>query len=93
MDNNKKFIFSFMKLSEIIKLNINEEIDKTPDPEEVTMVLNNLAQIASYAKEAYDLVKDKPNVEEWVQEKIAVCSHELETIYSFLKFNPEEKEK
>ena len=79
-----------MKLTEFI---FKEEVDKTPDPEEVSMVLNNLKQISKYAEEAYQIVQSKPNVEEWVQEKIAVSAHEIETIFSYLKYNPEEQQK
>ena len=79
-----------MKLTKFI---FKEEVDKVPDPEEVSMVLNNLKQISEYAKEAYEIVRSKPNVEEWVQEKIAVSAHEIETIFSYLKYNPDEQQK
>ena len=79
-----------MKLTKFL---FKEEVDRTPDPEEISMVLNNLKQIFEYAKEAYQIVETKPNVEEWIQEKIAVSAHELETVISYLKFNPDEQQK
>jgi len=79
-----------MKLTKFL---FKKEVDRTPEPEEISMVLNNLKQISEYAKEAYQIVETKPNVEEWIQEKIAVAAHELETVFSYLKFNPDEQQK
>jgi len=88
-----------LKLSEILELDNTQDQegehhpDNRPDPEEVSMVLANLAQIASYAQQCRSMVEGKPNVEEWVQEKVAVCAHEIETILGYLKFSPEERAK
>jgi hypothetical protein len=76
-----------MKLKEALLKLENENSNK----EEISMMLGNLKQIFSYAKEIFLIMKEKENGEEWVQEKIAICAHDLESILTYLKYNPEQE--
>ena len=55
--------------------------------EETGMIKSNLSSIASKAQELHDMVKDSDNLEEWVQEKIAVCAEYMGVIHDHLKYS------
>lgn len=59
------------------------------DPEETSMVLSNLKKLESMARELQELVKQHGGVPEWSQEKIAVCTSDLDAVHQNMKFNPE----
>lgn len=56
------------------------------DQGEKSMILANLARMSDKALELRDLAADVPDNEEWVQEKIAVASAMIDSIYNYLKY-------
>lgn len=73
-----------------IKRFINEDhVRDEEHQEEAEMVLANLRQLAAQAKELHDLMLDVDDVEEWVQEKIAVAAHDIESVLGYAKFYEE----
>ena len=83
-------IFSVMRTLKEIKRFLNEDhVRDEEHEEEAQMVLGNLKQIIAQAKELHDLMLDVDDVEEWVQEKIAVAAHDIESILGYAKFYEE----
>ena len=76
-------------LKEIKRLLNEDHVRDEEHQEEAEMVLANLRQIAAQAKELHDLMLDVDDVEEWVQEKIAVAAHDIESILGYAKFYEE----
>jgi len=76
-------------LKEIKRLLNEDHVRDEEHQEEAEMVLANLRQIAAQAKELHDLMLDVDDVEEWVQEKIAVAAHDIESILGYAKFYQE----
>jgi hypothetical protein len=56
------------------------------DQGEKSMILANLAKMSDKALELRDLAAGVPDNEEWVQEKIAVASAMIDSIYNYLKY-------
>lgn len=54
------------------------------------MILGNLNRMADRATELAQLAKEVPDNEEWVQEKIAVASAMIDSIYNYMKYRGEE---
>jgi len=52
--------------------------------EESGMIKNNLHNIAKHAKALHDAIEGGDDLPEWVQEKIAVTSSMMSTIYDYL---------
>lgn len=73
-------------LKEIKRLLNEDHVRDEEHQEEAEMVLANLRQIAAQAKELHDLMLDVDDVEEWVQEKIAVASAMIDSIHNYLKY-------
>lgn len=83
-------IFIVMRTLKDIKRFLNEDVVRDEEhQEEAQMVLGNLKQIIAQAKELHDLMLDVDDVEEWVQEKIAVAAHDIESILGYAKFYEE----
>lgn len=55
--------------------------------EETGMVSGNLHSLADKAAELAELMEHADNIEEWVQEKIAVAESMIDSIYDYLKYN------
>jgi hypothetical protein len=69
---------------------LNEDVVRDEEhQEEAEMVHANLKQIIAQAKELHDLMLGVDDVEEWVQEKIAVAAHDIESILGYAKFYEE----
>jgi len=49
--------------------------------EESSMIKNNLFNLATQAQELHDAMEDDDELPEWVQEKIAVATAVVDTIY------------
>lgn len=60
------------------------------DQGEKSMILSNLAKLSDKANELRSLAADVDDNEEWVQEKIAVASAMIDSIYNYLKYRGEE---
>lgn len=83
-------IFSVMRTLKEIKRFLKEDhVRDEEHEEEAQMVLGNLKQIIAQAKELHDLMLGVDDVEEWVQEKIAVAAHDIESILGYAKFYEE----
>lgn len=83
-------IFSVMRTLKEIKRFLNEDVVRDEEhQEEAEMVHANLKQIIAQAKELHDLMLGVDDVEEWVQEKIAVAAHDIESILGYAKFYEE----
>ena len=83
-------IFIVMRTLKEIKRFLNEDVVRDEEhQEEAEMVHANLKQIIAQAKELHDLMLGVDDVEEWVQEKIAVAAHDIESILGYAKFYEE----
>ena len=60
------------------------------DQGEKSMIMANLARMSEKAQELHDMAADVDDNEEWVQEKIAVASAMIDSIYNYLKYRDEE---
>lgn len=60
------------------------------DQGEKSMIMANLARMSERAQELHDMAADVDDNEEWVQEKIAVASAMIDSIYNYLKYRDEE---
>lgn len=79
-----------MRTLKEIKRFLNEDVVRDEEhQEEAEMVHANLKQIIAQAKELHDLMLGVDDVEEWVQEKIAVAAHDIESILGYAKFYEE----
>jgi hypothetical protein len=56
------------------------------DQGEKSMIMSNLAKISDKANELRSLAAEVSDNEEWVQEKIAVASAMIDSIYNYLKY-------
>lgn len=59
--------------------------------EEKAMIISNLNKLADKAVELRAMAAEVPDNEEWVQEKIAVASAMIDSIYNYLKYTDEQK--
>lgn len=57
-----------------------------PDGYEGRMTKGNLYKIAQYASELHDLIGDDENLEPWVEEKIAVAAHMMDSVGHYLQY-------
>lgn len=64
--------------------------DHHDDQGEKSMIMANLARMSEKAQELHDMAADVDDNEEWVQEKIAVASAMIDSIYNYLKYRDEE---
>lgn len=62
------------------------EYQKDPDGYEGRMAKGNLYKIAEYASELHDLIGDDENLEPWVEEKIAVAAHMMDSVGHYLQY-------
>ena len=60
------------------------------DQGEKSMIMANLARLSDKAQELHDMAADVDDNEEWVQEKIAVASAMIDSIYNYLKYRDQE---
>jgi hypothetical protein len=56
--------------------------------EELGMIISNLRQIESQAKELQLLIRSRGGTPEWSQEKIAVCAADLNSVHENMKHSP-----
>jgi hypothetical protein len=68
----------------------NHEFDDEDDQGEGRMIVNNLRRVADRASELSQLTSEIPDNEEWVQEKIAVASAMIDSIYNYIKYSKDE---
>lgn len=68
---------------------LKEVIFQDKNHEEVGMVVGNLRSLAEKSKELEGILSQESDIEEWVQEKIAVASAAIDAVLDFSKFNPE----
>jgi hypothetical protein len=61
--------------------------DLSDDQGEKSMIVGNLHKLADRAGELAQMTSEVPDNEEWVQEKIAVASAMIDSIYSYMKYN------
>ena len=57
-----------------------------PDGYEGRMTKGNLFKIAEYAQSLHDLIGDDENLEPWVEEKIAVAAHMMDSVGHYLQY-------
>lgn len=50
------------------------------------MVKSNLYKIAKSAQELYEMFDDTENVEPWVEEKIAICANNIDTVADYMEY-------
>lgn len=62
------------------------EYQVDPDGYEGRMTKGNLYKIAQYASELHDLIEDNENLEPWVEEKIAVAAHMMDSVGHYLQY-------
>ena len=54
--------------------------------EETGMIKSNLFMLAKKSLELHDAIGDRDDLSEWVQEKIAVASHMIDTVHDYLAY-------
>ena len=64
--------------------------DHHDDQGEKSMILANLARMSEKSQELHGMAADIDDNEEWVQEKIAVASAMIDSIYNYLKYRDQE---
>lgn len=64
--------------------------DHDDDQGEKSMIVGNLNRLADRAAELAQMAEEVPDNEEWVQEKIAVATAMIDSIYNYMKYNDEE---
>jgi hypothetical protein len=57
------------------------------DQGEKSMIVGNLHRLVDRAGELAHMAEQVPDNEEWVQEKIAVASSMIDSIYNYMKYN------
>mgnify|MGYP005817944367 CR=1 FL=1 len=75
--------FTKKKIREIIKEEM--ELLKEEDRPEGAVVKGNLRNISETARDIHDLYSDEEDIEEWVQEKIAIVEAMLQSISHYEK--------
>lgn len=60
------------------------------DQGEKSMILGNLERLSDRSAELRDMAAHIPDNEEWVQEKIAVASSMIDSIYDYVKYKNKE---
>lgn len=55
------------------------------EQEAVDMVVNNMSRVSQNAAEIANMVQSSKQVEEWVHEKIAAVTREIDNMYNYLK--------
>ena len=66
------------------------EADETESEDESQMFRSHLSSISKQVEELESLVQQGENVEEWVQEKMAVAASMIDSIYHYLSHGEEE---
>ena len=66
--------------------NHDSDLD-SDDQGEKSMIVGNLNRLADRSVELARLAEEVPDNEEWVQEKIAVASSMIDSIYNYMKYN------
>jgi len=63
-------------------------MDHSGDDEdyEADMFKGNLFTMARQAADLNEMISEQEDIEEWVQEKIAVAAHALDTVYDYLVY-------
>lgn len=64
------------------------ESENGGDEESIQMLRANLQSTMSKARSVYDMVEGC-EVPEWVKQKITLCDSYMDSVYDYLKFNPE----
>jgi hypothetical protein len=75
--------FTKQKIREIIKEEM--QILREEERPEGTIVKGNLRNISEIARDIHDLYGDEEDIEEWVQEKIAIVEAMLQSISHYEK--------
>lgn len=65
----------------------HHDLDHGDDQGEKRMIVGNLHRMADRAAELAELAAEVPDNEEWVQEKIAVASAMIDSIYNYMKYS------
>jgi hypothetical protein len=60
------------------------KFEDSDEHEESSMIRGNLRNLATQTKVLHDMVEDGDDLPEWVQEKIAVASDMIDTIYDYI---------
>jgi hypothetical protein len=60
------------------------EYEDSDDQEESSMVKNNLSNVASQAQKLHTAIGDSDDLPEWVQEKVAVATSMMDTVFDYL---------
>lgn len=82
-----------IKLDEpMIKSGLFPDMDDDLDDDhgEKSMILGNLERLSDRSAELRDMAAHIPDNEEWVQEKIAVASSMIDSIYDYVKYKNKE---
>lgn len=69
---------------------VDDHLDAGDDQDEKGMIIGNLNRMAERASELAQMASAVPDNEEWVQEKIAVASAMIDSIYNYMKYRDEE---
>lgn len=64
--------------------------DQDDDQGEKSMILGNLERLSDRSSALRDMAAHIPDNEEWVQEKIAVASSMIDSIYDYLQYKHKE---
>jgi hypothetical protein len=64
--------------------------ERDDDQGEKSMILGNLERLSNRSAALRDMAADIPDNEEWVQEKIAVASSMIDSIYDYLRYKDKE---
>lgn len=68
----------------MMKMGGGMSYEDSDEYEESSMIKNNLYNLANQAQELHDAMEDGDELPEWVQEKIAVATAMIDTIYDYL---------
>ena len=67
---------------------LKEVLFQDANHEEVGMVVGNLRSLSEKSKELEEILSKDSDIEEWVQEKIAVASAAIDAVLDYAKYNP-----
>jgi len=68
-------------------------VRKDEEDYEARMFKSNLYSLSSKSQSIHDMTDDDENIEEWVQEKIAVADAMISSVYDYLKYEKSFPEK
>lgn len=54
--------------------------------DEKEMVLSNLTRLAQFCQDLIEMMQDRDDVEEWVQEKIATSADRIEAVHGYISY-------